>query len=172
MNTVWAYIRQLVGNGKAATIGILLFIIILAILAFRPTHAAELDFSAGSSFGAEGYGPVLGLEFKQPVKPNVGLSVLAGTDLWGSTTYKGETVANNWDWHTGLEACRWHVCASLGAAYVQRVDVINGAHTNYRLGLSWQITDRLALVLGHLSDAGTSDPNIGRQALSISYRFQ
>jgi hypothetical protein len=32
---MWNYIRQLVGNGKAATIGILAFIVVLALLLWK-----------------------------------------------------------------------------------------------------------------------------------------
>lgn len=172
MSKAIAYLRQLVGNGKAATIGIFTFILILAFLCWRPAHAAEIDIRAGTSFGTEGYGPTLGLEFAKPIAPNKGLSWIAGTDLWGSTTYNLKTVPNNWDWHTGIESCRWRLCASIGAAYVQRVDAINGAHTNFNLGVRFKITDRFSLVIGHISDAGTSNPNIGRQLIGLSYRLQ
>jgi hypothetical protein len=167
---MWNYLRQLVGNGKAATIGIFIFIVVLALLFWRPSHAAEVDLQAGSSFGAEGTGPVLGLGFRAPIQP--GLNFVAGTDLWGSTTFHGETVPNNWDWHAGLQGCKWRLCADIGPAYVQRVDAINGAHTDFHLGLSFKISDRCSIVLGHISDAGTTAVNTGRQALSISYRLQ
>jgi hypothetical protein len=167
-----AYIRQLVGNGKAATIGIFIFIVILALLFYRHAAAAEVDILAGSSFGTQGAGPVLGLQFYQPIHPNKDLAFYAGTDLWGSTTYHGTTVPNNWDWHSGLESCYHRICASIGADYVQRVDAINGAHTNFNLGVRFKATPRLSIVLGHISDAGTSSPNIGRQLLGVSYRLQ
>jgi hypothetical protein len=141
---------------------------------WRTGFAAEVDLRAGTSFGTEGYGPVLGLQYRAPVSAleNPGLFWNAGTDLWGSTTYNGHAVVNNWDWHTGLESCRGRFCASIGAAFVQRVDAINGAHTNYFLGLSYRFTPRLSLILGHISDAGTSSPNVGRQGLFLSYRLQ
>jgi hypothetical protein len=170
VSKIWAYIRQLVGNGKAATIGIFAFIILLCVLFFHKAHAAEVDVQAGSSFGTQGTGPVLGLFFSAPIQP--GLKFVAGTDLWGSTVYHGDTVPNNWDWHAGLQGCKGRFCADIGPAYVQRVDAINGAHTNFHLGLSFNLSSRLTLVLSHLSDAGTSDPNVGRQALLLSYRLQ
>lgn len=170
MSKVWAYIRQLVGNGKAATIGIFLFIVFLIAMLWKPAHSAEVDVLAGSSFGAEGAGPVLGLDVRQPL--NSGLNLFAGTDLWGSTTYNGKTVPNNWDWHTGIEACKWRICARIGADFIQRVDAINGAHTDFNLGVSAKLTDRLSLNIGHISDAGTSNPNVGRQVIGLSYRLQ
>jgi Lipid A 3-O-deacylase (PagL) len=167
---MWNYIRQLVGNGKAATIGIFAFIVILALLFAHKALSAEVDILAGSSFGTQGTGPVLGLGFAAPIQP--GLNFVAGTDLWGSTTYHGETVPNNWDWHLGLQGCKWRLCGEIGPAFVQRVDAINGAHTNFYLGLSFKLSSRVSLALGHISDAGTSNPNVGRQALTLSYRLQ
>lgn len=173
MSKLLAFIRQLVGNGTAATIGIFVFIVILAFMFHRSALGAEVDIRAGSSFGSEGVGPVLGLQFRAPLGwDNPNLFAVAGTDLWGSTTYGGHIVPNNWDWHGGLESCRGRFCATIAAAFVQRVDAINGAHTNYFLGLSYRFTPRLSLVLGHISDAGTSSPNVGRQGLFLSYRLQ
>ncbi len=171
MSKIIAFIRQLVGNGKWATVGIFAFILVICIL-FDRCHAAEGDGEAGSTCGTEGYGPTLGLEVKQPITPNQGLFFLAGTDLWGSTTHNGQTVPNNWDWHAGIETCKWRICASIGPAFVQRVDAINGAHTNYHLGLEFLLSDRWRLSLRHISDAGTSSPNVGRQALMLEYRLQ
>ena len=146
--------------------------LILGFVLCRCAQAEEVDLLAGSSFGTEGTGPVLGLEFKAPFAKNPGLSAIFGTHLWGSTAYDKKIVPNNWDWHGGIETCRGRFCASLGAAFVQRVDAINGAHTNYFLGLSFRINSRLSLLLGHLSDAGTTSPNVGRQGLFLSYRLQ
>lgn len=162
---------MLVGNSKAATIGIFAFIVILC-LCFARCHAAQIDLEGGSSFGNPGYGPVLGLDVKQALRSNPGISVFAGTDLWGSTTYRGQVIASNWDWHLGIEGCKWRFCASIGPDFVQRVDAINGAHTNFHLGLSFKITDRFSIQVAHISDAGTSNPNIGRQALMLSYKLQ
>lgn len=171
MKTALAYIKQLVGNGTAATIGIFSFIVILCLL-FARCHAAEINLEAGSSFGTEGYGPTLGLNMKQSLRANPGVSWFAGTDLWGSTRFKSGIVPNNWDWHAGIEACKWRFCASIGPAFVQRVDAINGAHTNFHLGLAFRISDRWSIQLAHISDAGTSSPNVGRQALMLSYKLQ
>lgn len=172
MNKILTAIRNLVGNGKAATFGIFAFIALLVFMFSKSCSAAEVDFAAGSSFGTAGTGAVVGLNFKVPVTANPGLGVNFGTDLWGAATYNGALVPNNWDWHAELEACKGRFCAGIGPAYVQRVDQINGAHTDYYLGLKFKITDRWEIVLGHISDAGTTSPNIGRQALTISYRLQ
>lgn len=172
MQKILSYVWKLVGNGKAATIGIFLFIALLIFFLYRPAHGAEVDLTVGSSFGSEGYGPVLGFDVRQPLSPNKGLNLYAGTDLWGNTTHAGQTVPNNWDWHGGIESCRWRFCARIGAVYVQRIDAINGAHTNFNLGLLFHATDRWNILLSHISDAGTSDPNVGRQVIAAYYKLQ
>jgi len=167
---IWGYVRSLVGNGLGATIGIFLFILVLCFLFWRPAAAADVDLSLGSSFGHGGAGPVLGLDVHQDI--GKGTNVFAGTELWGSTQYDGTPVLNNWDWHAGIETCRWRVCGRIGADFVQRVDAITGAHTNFNLGLFYRISERFSIGVVHISDAGTSDPNIGRQALLLSYSLQ
>lgn len=171
---IWNYIKQLVGNGKWATIGIFAFIVILCLAMCHKANAGELDLRLGSSFGTEGAGPVIGLQFRNPIAGFNQVNLFAGTLLWASTTYKGDTVPNNWDWHVGLEGCHRELCAGIGAAYVQRIDAINGAHTNFFLQLSWRPEwHRLASVdIAHISDAGTSSVNIGRQAAVVSVRLQ
>lgn len=174
MSKIWAYFQQLVGNSRAATIGIFTFILILCSLFWRCSHAGEIDVRAGTSFGTEGWGPVLGLQFKAPLPQFNNTSWYAGTLLWGSTRYKAQTVPNNWDWAAGVETCRGRFCGGLGMTYMQRIDAINGAHTNFMLSLSYKIDWRRlsSLDIVHISDAGTSDVNIGRQALLGSIRLQ
>lgn len=160
---------KIVGNGKAATYGILLFIVILIVLCARCSHAkaAEIDLNTGASFGNVGVGPVLGLDVRFPQSDSVDL--FGGTTLWGETP----KVTTNWDWHAGVRSCRWSVCASIGATYLQKEDRIDGTHTNFYLALSYVFGGRLASVgVFHVSNAGTSDVNIGRQAAFASWRLQ
>lgn len=170
MKSVLTYLRGLVGNGWQAAVGIFLFILILVILSTRCSKAsgAEIDLRAGSSFGPGRSGPVLGLNLYQPISNDVYL--YGGTLLWGRTS----RVENNWDWHGGFRACRWDFCASLGASYLQRIDAVNGAHTNYNLELAYRFSWwRLASIdIAHLSDAGTTPINLGRNAALLSFRLQ
>lgn len=152
---------------------ILVGIFIAAVVALlwrgcSTAKAAEFDLRAGASFGPGRTGPVLGLEAYTPIGNRVEFA--AGTDIWGSTS----VAPTNWDWHAGFRTCRWRVCASLGASYVQRVDAVNGAHTNYALGLSylfgWSRVRSIDYV--HLSDLGTTPVNKGRNAALFSIRLQ
>lgn len=168
MKSIWEYLRGLVGNGWQAVIGIFVFILVLVVLSTRCSHAAEIDLRAGSSFGPGHSGPVLGLNLYQPIGNDV--SLYAGTLMWGRTA----VAANNWDWHAGFRACRWSFCASLGASFLQRIDAVNGAHTNYNLELAYRIGwHRVQSIdFAHLSDAGTTPINLGRNAALVSIRLQ
>jgi hypothetical protein len=147
-----------------------LFIVIVIVLLFRCSTAksAEFDLRGGASFGPGRTGPVLGLQIYEPIGNQV--DVFAGTIIWGKTS----VAATTWDWHAGFRTCRWSVCASLGASYLQNVDAVNGAHTNYYLGLSyvfgWSRIRSIDYV--HLSDLGTTPVNKGRNAALVSVRLQ
>lgn len=170
MRSILQYLRGLVGNGLSATVAIFVFILVLVLLATRcsKAHGAEIDLRAGSSFGPGHFGPVLGLQLYQPIGNEVYL--YGGTLLWGKTS----TAENNWDWHAGFRACRWSFCASLGASFLQRIDAVNGAHTNYNLELAYRIGwHRVQSIdFAHLSDAGTTPINLGRNAALVSIRLQ
>ena len=174
MAGILTWLRTLVGNGKWATIGIGIFILILCLAFCHRASADEIDFRAGSSFGTEGTGAVIGLNYLHPLPQLSQVDLYAGTLLWGSTTYNDKTVPNNWSWEGGLRGCQGRLCASIGAVYMQRIDAINGAHTNFNLELSWLLGWRRisSIDVTHISDAGTSTVNIGRQAALIGFRLQ
>jgi hypothetical protein len=158
---------KLVGNAPKTAILIGIFILILCGLFWRCSSAAEIDVRGGYSF-SHGNGPVLGLQAYFPIGNRV--DVFAGTLLWGDT----QTDPNNWSWEAGLRTCRWKVCASLGASYLQRIDSVNGSHTNYNLELSYLIGwHRIQSIdFSHLSNAGTTPINQGRNAALVSFRLQ
>jgi hypothetical protein len=159
---------KLIGNPKKATLLIFLFIGILCALAWRCSSAAEMDLRGGASFGPSGSAPVLGMDlyFSQPRN----VDIYAGTTLWGQTI-KADT---NWDWHAGFRTCRGPFCASLGAVYLQRIDAVDGSHTNFNLQLSyrWEWWRFRSLSISHLSNAGTTDSNLGRNAALVDFQLQ
>ena len=164
--SVLLYLKRLIGNNPKASIGVGIFILILLLLSWR-ANAAEVDFRLGSSF-ATGTGPVIGLSVHEPIGDR--LDWYASALLWGKT----EEAESNWSWQTGVRTCRWSFCASLGASYLQRMDGVNDSHTNFNLELSWLVGwHRVSSIdLAHLSDAGTSPINRGRNAALVSIRLQ
>jgi hypothetical protein len=144
------------------------FIVLLSLAFCRPAKSAEVDLRPGLSFGPGGTGPVLGLQIYFPIGNRV--DIYTGTDIFGHTSVAG----TNWDWHAGFRTCRAMFCASVGASYIQTIDRVNGAHTNYNLGLSWLIDwKRIASAdYDHWSDLGTTPINKGRNVGFIAVRLQ
>jgi hypothetical protein len=168
MKTFLLWLKGIVGNNVKSTILIVTFIVILCfVTCTKAATLDEIDLRAGSSFGPGGEGPVLGLQLYFPVAPTVHLYV--GTNLWGAT----QDTASNWDWHAGFQACKGAFCAALGAAYLQRADSVDSTHPNFNLELRYLIGWKRvsSIVLTHLSNAGTSIPNLGRDAALIGFRL-
>jgi len=159
-----------IGNRGGAYIAVIVFITILVIWFIRSAHAEDTHvyLRGGSAFGPGGAAPVLGIDARHALGPQ--LDFYAGTLLWG----ENRLTSNNWDWHAGLRTCRWNVCANIGAAYVQRIDTLNGSHTNFNLGLSYEFNwHRISSIdYAHLSNAGTISPNNGRNAALVAIQLQ
>ena len=161
------WLRGITGNPIKALILVILFFVVLCLALCRPVHAAEVDLRLGASYHGGDTGPVVGLN---ALFPQGQFSLYTGVLLWG----KAGPVPNNWSWEAGLRGCRWAICASLGGAYLQNIDRLNGSHTNFNLELSW-LLDRprlRSIDITHLSNAGTVDPNPGRNAALVSFRLQ
>jgi hypothetical protein len=166
----WWQRFQLVGNKWKVAVGIFLFILFLIVVTSRCAQAAEVDLRTGVSVTG-GASAVLGIDYHIPVSPT--LDFVAGTNLWS----KNSLDDNNWDWHAGFRTCQWNFCAQLGATYVQRIDSLNGTHTNYNLQISYLIPwGRVSSVgLFHISNAGTTPnngTNRGRNMVFVDWRLQ
>lgn len=169
MSKALLWIKGLVGNSPKAAIGIGVFILLLVLLLVRcsPAHADDtVSLLAGTEVVTGGTGPALGLRIVVPARGD--FNWYAGTTLLGKT----EKTANNWAWFGGIEGCRWRLCAHIGPAYLQNIDALNGAHTNYNLGLTFRLSDRLSLEVEHFSDAGTTPVNVGRNLAMLAWRLQ
>lgn len=162
---------KLLGNQKKVVVAIFVFITLFCILGTQCAHAANLDLAAGVSFDKGEVAPVLGFDVHFP--QGHGLDIVGGTLLWGST----KDAPNNWDWHLGVETCKWDLCAMFGATYVQRIDAFNGTHTNYSLRLVYTLPflikgHETSAGVFHISNGGTSRVNNGRDAAVGIVRLQ
>lgn len=160
---VW--LRGLVGNNLRATILIGVFLLLLVFFAARCSAAVEADLSGGASFGCLKYAPVMGLDIRAPFAPGFGWN--AGVALWGNDG----TTRNNFDWHGRVEFSRGAFGAGLGVAYLQNIDQVNGSHGEFSLELFWRPW-RVGAELIHISDAGTTATNCGRNAGMLSVRLR
>lgn len=168
MSKVLAWLRGLVGNKWKEALAIFAFIALLCLVMCQPVHSAEIDLRAGTSVGHGGMGPVLGINALFP--QGNGLSLYAGTLLWGATS----ELPNNWSWEGGLRGCRWAICLSIGASYWQRTDLRIGSHTNFNLAFSWMLPFKRfrSIDVDHFSDAGTTPVNKGANAVLGAFRLQ
>jgi hypothetical protein len=65
----------------------------------------------------------------------------------------------------------WKFDLGIGPAYLQNRDEINGSHFNFALMARFRVTDQLAVVWRHWSNAGTKPPNLGRDLVTLAYSF-
>lgn len=165
MMNFWIWFSGLVGNNRKAVALIFVFILLLILFAFRVHAQPEVHLQVGRSFGCLSGGPVLGLELVAPLAE--GLAVDVGTTLWG----RAGAIRNNWDWHARLELTRGSFGAALGPAYLKNIDAANGSHAEMSLMLFWRPW-RLGADLIHLSNAGTSAGNCGRNATLLDGRLR
>jgi len=171
---IWAWVSGLVGNNPKVRWLILLFVILL-LAGIRYARADEIHLETGVS-ALHGYGPYLGLVYKfDPPRAPSGISVEMGLQMWGQTTaYGGQDIPNNWSPFVGLHAAVGPAAIGIGYAHLQRTDFLDGTRSNLSLMLSWE--PRMGffngIVIRHISNAGTSDHNIGRNAIAIDWRLR
>lgn len=132
---------------------------------------AEQDFRIGASLLHDNTGLAAQMMLLQPVT-NTGLAIQVGGGIWSPTA----NTKLNWDWSGGVRSC-WDfgLCFFLGGDFLQRIDHMNGAHTNWLWSFSYTLEKDPAkmfkgLAQWHISNAGTSDTNIGRNALGFEFR--
>jgi lipid A 3-O-deacylase PagL len=163
-----SWIGRLFGNASTVIPVIIAFIVLFVVLGVRCSHAGELHLETGAQL-VTGRGPYVGLYYawSDPVLERVGFEV--GTQMFGSTN----KTANNWSPFAALTVGRGPVGAGIGFAYLQNIDALDGSHLNYTLFLRsktpWQ---RVGVSVRHISNAGTTESNVGRNMLAIDWRLQ
>lgn len=155
---------------KPAIRYVLLAFVALLIAAFATQCRAEgVRLEIGSAL-VRGETPVLGF-YRSWRNRGVGdYAYECGLGIVGESTYKGAPQRNQ-----GFAEClifdgfgRFDI--GLGLAAQSSSDVYN-TRTNFALMLRWRLTERLALTLRHRSNAGTGDPNLGRDLLLVGWRL-
>jgi hypothetical protein len=148
-------------------------LLLLCLPSIAPAmEPAEQDFRIGASLLHNNTGLAAQMMLLQPVSP--AYSIQFGGGIWSPTS----NTKLNWDWSGGVRSCwAFGLCFFIGADYLQRIDYMNGAHTNWLWSFSYQFgNDDNKMLKGvaqwHISNAGTSDTNIGRNAIGIEFRCQ
>ena len=163
-----SWIGRLFGNSKAVIPIIVTFIVLFVVFGIRCSHAGELHLETGAQL-VTGRGPYVGLYYTwaDPALEHVGFQV--GTYMLGRT----DKTANNWSPFGAITVGRGPFTAGLGFAYLQDIDALDGSHLNYTLFLRAKTPwDRASVSIRHISNAGTTDSNVGRNMLAVDWRLQ
>lgn len=99
------------------------------------------------------------------------IDLYAGLTLIGDYDYEGVHNDNQIVARFGVTPHIGPLGVSLGAAVIQHDDLINSGRINFNLALLYERKNFVAFV-GHISNAGTSKPNRGRDLIGAWWRFR
>lgn len=165
---------MLFNNDKKSVYGILAFIVIFIVaVAFSTcSHAAEIDIAYGRTV-LRGPTDVLAVTVVAPRQAG-DIDFYGGALLIGQYQYR---KAEHWDqpnqvvWRAGMTAHIKRFGASLGGAVLQHDDALNSGKLDFNLGLDYRLGSHIRVSYNHISNAGTSSPNYGRDMVLVGWRF-
>jgi hypothetical protein len=165
-----AWLAQIFPHKPAIRYVLAAFVLML-IAAFATQCRAEgLQLEVGSTI-VRGEAPALGF-VKSWRNRGVGdYAYECGFGIVGSSTFRGAPQRNQ-----GVAECllvdgfgRFDIGAGLAA---QSSSDDYNTRVNFSLLLRWRVTERLSLTYRHRSNAGSGDPNVGRDVLLVGWRLQ
>lgn len=155
---------------KVVKILVVLGVIFVIALFVSTCHGAEFDLGGGATY-IRGQAPVAAATVVWP-KQIGDIDVYAGAYLIGDYDLDGQHYAGQIIARAGVTPHIGPFGISLGLAYIQHEDAINSGNLNFNLGLSYNIGKNWQLGLGHVSNAGTHMPNLGRDLITVTRRFR
>lgn len=166
---VQAWAAQIFPHKPAVRYVLIGFVLVLIAAFATQCRAGGLQLEVGSAI-VRGPAPAIGF-VKSWRNRGVGdYSYECGFGLVGSSTFRGAEQRNQ-----GVAECllvdgfgRFDIGAGLAAQ--SSSDAYN-TRVNFSLLLRWRVTDRLSLAYRHRSNAGTGDPNLGRDLLFVAWRL-
>lgn len=168
----------LLRNPKGTVITVLLFLAVFIGMWFLPAScakAADFEFAAGSTY-IRGTTPAVAATVHWPKVVARRADLYAGVMLIGDSTYRGEYQSNQAVFRVGMINYVGNFGMGIGAVLLQNEDIYNSGNLNYNLNITYKIKNwdhsELALRADHISNAGTSKPNLGRDMLFLTYRFK
>ena len=92
--------------------------------------------------------------------------------LFGESTYHGQHYVNNFAVRGLYVTGFGHFDTGIGLAYLQNFLPYNGTHLNFTLELAYRFQFLpITVTVSHISDAGTRLPNLGRDFITLGWRF-
>jgi hypothetical protein len=164
---------SLTNNPKTATKLIIAFgVLLLIALCVSTCHAADTEFDLG-------YGRTLTRGHTDVAVGTVvwprrigNIDLYAGAILIGDYEYGGHRFGNQVIARAGITPHIGPLGVSLGLAAIQHDDSINSGRINFNLALILRLGRHGQAFLGHISNAGTSMPNVGRDFAGVEWRFR
>jgi hypothetical protein len=156
-------------NPKGAVYAIVAFVIVLLLLFSIRSEGSELQVEGGAAV-LRGYTPTIGLSIQWPDKGPAGTDYELGFLLIGDGDYNGVEFGNQVTWYAMLWDGYRGVELGLGGAYTT-VENPFACQATFSLGARWRPTDRISAQWRHFSSAGSCQPNVGRDLLTLSWRF-
>lgn len=165
----WYDIQRLFNNSKPLVYGIALFVALMLLLFSVKSRGEDLYFDAGSAV-VRGYTPTIGLNIVWHEAGPVNTDYEAGFNLIGQSDYKGEHQPNQFVVH-GMLVDGWkNAELGMGFAYFNNQTAYNCQFT-YSMLARYRFTQDIHIQWHHFSTSGSCKPNLGRDLLTIGYRF-
>jgi hypothetical protein len=163
---------SLFNNPKSMLKYIIAFLVLFGIAVVSSTcHAADLEIGVGRTI-IRGPATMASMTVVWP-KEIGNIDLFAGVILIGDYTYGPEHYGNQIAARVGITPHIGKLGVSFGVVVLQHDDGINSGRLNFTLGLSYHLTPRIVIHLDdHISNAGSSMPNAGRDMASIAVRFR
>lgn len=158
-------------------IGVLLVVALLVLGMLWPkAHAGVLDapyvqMSAGGTV-VRGFTEVIDMTFTQPASVLRNAYWQESLTVIGQSTFRGQDVPNNFAARALFVDGFGRFDVGLGLSWMQNPGPYNGGNVNFNLQLAYRF-ERLPVTLTytHMSDAGSKEPNLGRDIVLLGYRF-
>ena len=159
-------------NPPKVQIAIGLFIAaFLLFFAVAQCHGAVLEFEAGSAI-VRGPTPAIGMKVIVPgVISHVG-DAACGLAIIGQSTYHYANQPNQIAVGCQVLANLSRLTLGIGVAKLQNDDAYNSGTMNFNLTAQVRLTRQLGIAYNHFSNAGSHMPNLGRDLLVLTWRFE
>lgn len=171
---------SLINNPRKAVIGVGIFVLLFVLgLMFNRCHGAELgptdapyvQFSGGSTM-IRGPAPVIDLAFTTPASQLRNAYWQGSMTLIGSSSNRGIDAPNNVAVRGLFVDGLGRFDFGLGLSWMMNPYPYNGSNVNFALQADYRFKKLpLTITWAHLSNAGMTDHNLGRDMLMLGWRF-
>lgn len=147
-------------------------------LALPKCHAAEVldapyvQFSAGAAV-IRGPAPVMDLTFTEPAPQLRNAYWQESLTVIGTSTFRGNPVPNNFALRGLFVDGFGRFDVGLGLSWMQNPAPYNGSPVNFNLQLAYRfVVLPVTVTYTHMSNAGSREPNLGRDIVLLGWRFR